>query len=218
MSVLIFDYDGTLHDCSVIYCPAFRRAYETLVQRGLAEKHLWTDGEITKWLGYSAKAMWDSFAPDLPQEEKNRCSALIGSEMLRLLESGQAKLYDGVFDLLETLKQEGNTLIFLSNCKISYMNAHRSRFGLDRWFSGYYCTEQYGWKAKTEVFPQIKRDFAGDYVVIGDRFHDLEVAQRFGLPSVGCAYGYGEEQELSNASVIAETPSDIPSLLHKLNR
>ena len=36
-------------------------------------------------------------------------------------------------------------------------------------------------------------------MVIGDRRHDMEVAKTFGLPSIGCLYGYGKPEELEIA-------------------
>ena len=54
---LLFDYDGTLHDTAHIYIPAFRLAYRTLVERGLAPSQDFTDEEIKSWLGYSPKEM-----------------------------------------------------------------------------------------------------------------------------------------------------------------
>lgn len=213
MAVLVFDYDGTLHDCSIIYCPAFRRAYDTLVERGFADARHWSVEEITKWLGYSAKEMWASFAPNLPQVEKERCSQLIGAEMLRLVRAGEARLYPGVPALLDELKRQGHTMVFLSNCKTAYMNAHREKFGLDRWFSGYFCTEAYQWKDKTEIFPKIQKQHPGEAIVIGDRFHDIAVAERFGLFSIGCCYGYGTAYEMSRASVTVQAPMEILNVL-----
>ncbi|MCD8506009.1 MAG: hypothetical protein LRY37_02510 [Alkalibacterium thalassium] len=35
---IIFDYDGTLHDSSKIYIPAFKRAYDYLVKNNKAEE------------------------------------------------------------------------------------------------------------------------------------------------------------------------------------
>ena len=63
---LLFDYDGTLHDTAHIYIPAFRLAYRTLVERGLAPDQDFTDEEIKSWLGYSPKEMWTALLPDQP--------------------------------------------------------------------------------------------------------------------------------------------------------
>ena len=71
MHSLIFDYDGTLHDSIKIYAPAFRQAYAYLVSLKLAEERTWTDGEISPWLGFSSRDMWNSFLPELPQFYKD---------------------------------------------------------------------------------------------------------------------------------------------------
>ena len=41
--VLIFDYDGTLHNTKHIYGCAFRSAYDMLVKEGYAEERVYTD-------------------------------------------------------------------------------------------------------------------------------------------------------------------------------
>lgn len=216
MANLLFDYDGTLHDCIKIYAPAFRMAYDTLVARGHAPARAWTDSEISPWLGYSARDMWHSFAPELPQREQDRCSRLIGAEMLRLVKAGQARLYQNIPSVLERLKGQKHQLIFLSNCKRQYLEAHRAQFHLDRYFSAFYCAEDYSWQPKTALFPVIRQAFPGQFVVIGDRFHDMEVAQRYGLQSIGCAYGYGTAEELQSARAIVQKPEELPARLLSL--
>lgn len=209
MASLVFDYDGTLHDCIRIYAPAFRMACRYLEESGRLEKRERTDEEIGRWLGFSAVDMWNSFAPGLTQREKEACSAMIGAEMVRLTETKRAKLYPGAIETLEALKAEGHRMIFLSNCKRSYMDAHRRCFSLERYFDGFFCAEEYGWKPKTEIFPLIKQEFDGEFVIIGDRFHDMEVARRYHLKSIGCTYGYGTAEELAYAAALAGSPAEI---------
>lgn len=212
MHNLIFDYDGTLHDCIKIYAPAFRLACRHLVSLCLMENRLWTEEEIGRWLGYSAADMWNAFALGLPENEKKLCSDMIGKEMLRLTECGMAQLYPGAETVLETLKNEGFRLILLSNCKQAYMAAHRRQFKLDRYFDGFYCAEDYGWRPKTEIFPVIQRQFDGSFLVIGDRFHDMEVAEKYRLKAIGCTYGYGTAGELSASWALAGDVTELPRL------
>lgn len=215
MKNLIFDYDGTLHDCIRIYAPAFRQVCRLLAAQGYMEQREWSETEISRWLGYSSREMWDAFAPDLPEEQKKRCSEQIGAEMLRQIQAGNARLYPHVPEILERLKKQGYCLIFLSNCRKAYMEAHRRQFGLERYFSEFYCTEDYDWKPKTEIFPEICRQFAGEFLVIGDRKHDREVARQFHLPFIGCSYGYGKKEELAGADFLAQSPEDILGFLEK---
>lgn len=216
MPTLVFDYDGTLHDCIRIYAPAFRAACAYLAGRGLVPAEDREDGEIARWLGFPAGEMWDRFAPALPPEEKARCSRMIGEELLRLTRAGQARLYPGALELLDGLRTEGFRLVFLSNCKHAYMEAHRRAFGLERYFDAFYCAEDYGWISKAELFPVIRERFEGPFAVIGDRRQDMEAAARHGLKAVGCAYGYGAPEELAGADAAARSPAEAGRVLRAL--
>lgn len=214
MANIIFDYDGTLHDCIKIYAPAFRKAYDHLVYTGLVHQKSYTDYEISKWLGFSAKDMWDNFAPHISEKEKTFCSQIIGDEMLRLIKNGQAQLYPNVETMLQGLLQKRHNLIFLSNCKHSYMQIHREYFKLEKYFSDFYCAEDYNWKPKYEIFNIIKDKYNEEFIVVGDRFHDIDIAKRHGLKSIGCIYGYGCLDELKNATAIAKSPMDILQIIN----
>lgn len=211
MTNLLFDYDGTLHNCIKIYAPAFRLAYNYLTCLGYAPAKTFTDKEISQWLGYSSIDMWNLFMPSLPADIKEKCSKIIGDEMIRLVKSGKAQLYPTVINTLSKLKKDKYTLIFLSNCKKSYMNIHKKQFDLDKYFSAFYCTEDFSFKPKYEIFSQVKSNYTGDWIVIGDRLHDIEIAQRFNLKFLGCAYGYGTREELIGADSIAEKPEELYS-------
>ena len=58
IKTIYFDYDGTIHNSIKIYAPAFKKAYDFLVENNKAEPKNWKDEEIKKWLGYSKKEMW----------------------------------------------------------------------------------------------------------------------------------------------------------------
>ena len=204
---LLFDYDGTLHETMKIYGPAFRLACANLAARGFLQPRDYTDAEISYWLGFSTPEMWRRFLPELPPPEKERSSRMVGGEMLRLVCAGQAALYPQAEETLTALRERGHTLLLLSNCRRAYLESHVQAFGLDRFFSACYCCEEFGDIPKYDIFPLIRAQRPGDYVVIGDRVFDLEIAEKHGLPSVGCLYGYGNAEELSAATYrIASLP------------
>ena len=91
------------------------------------------------------------------------------------------------------------------------MNIHKKQFNLDKYFSAFYCTESFSFNPKYEIFSQIKSNYTGDWIVIGDRLHDIEIAQRHNLKFIGCAYGYGKRKELEGADSIAEKPEELYS-------
>ena len=216
MPTLVFDYDGTLHDCIRIYAPAFRLAYRRLAERRLVPDRDWREEELTRWLGLSAPVMWATFAPQLPEEERQEASAAIGSEMIRLVRAGDARLYPGAADALAALRSSGAELVFLSNCKRAYLEAHREVFVLDRYFSAFFCAQDWDWLPKGEILASVRDRFPGPMAVIGDRQQDREAAERVGCPFVGCTYGYGTPEELEGAAALARRPEELTGILTKL--
>lgn len=213
---IIFDYDGTLHDTMHIYGNAFRRTYKVIADRGAAPKRKFTDREISIWLGYNSREMWEAFMPSLSADLKEKASRNIGRLMAEQIERKEAHLYPGALLVLQKLKAEGYGLVFLSNCKEDYMRAHRDLFHLDNYFDGFYCCETFDFIPKKEIFPVIAEKFPGSYMIVGDRFSDMEVAAAHNLLSIGCAYGFGEEEELKTADAIAEEVTQIPALVKRL--
>lgn len=211
MANIVLDYDGTIHDCAKIYVPAFNTAYKYLTDNGLAPPHDCGYEKISSYLGYTAKAMWESFMPELAEEYQELCGKIIGIEMLGMIERGESVLYDGAENALYELKNAGHTLIFLSNCMHDYMDAHRKAHGLDRFYSGYYCTEDFGFKSKPEIFTEIRKGYEGEFIIVGDRFLDLEIAFKHSLRSIGCLYGYCEKGELDRATVTVGSVTELPA-------
>ena len=211
---LIFDYDGTLHNTLRLYGCAFRKAYALLVEKGYAPPRLYRDEEVSGYLGVSAPDMWADFMPELPEEVWQRASAIIGKEMIDGVLGGKAVLYDGVIPMLNDLQQQGFRLLILSNCRRAYMDAHRQALGLDRWFEGYFCAEEYGFIPKEDIFPILAKAFPDStYVMIGDRASDFRVGTVNGLKTIGCVYGFGTKEELTCCSAVIHSPKELPALL-----
>lgn len=213
---IIFDYDGTLHNCLLIYAPAFRAISARLAAEGLIPHSTYTDDEIGSWLGLPSAEMWATFAPNLAMDKRREASEFVYRGMIGAIESGTARLYPGAADVLATLKTAGHKLFFLSNCQHKYMAAHRAAFHLDEFFDDMYCAEDFGWRTKAEIYPEIVAAHPGDYLMIGDRRHDMEVATTHSIPAIGCAYGYGTANELAPARHIAHSVAEIPALVAKI--
>lgn len=211
---IVFDYDGTLHNTKRLYGCAFRKGYAMLVQEGYATERYYADDEISCWLGVNAPDMWHSFMPGLPEEMMQKASMLIGQEMISGVLRGEAVLYDGVTEMLRELKDAGNRLMILSNCRHAYMDAHRQALGLDSFFDAYFCAEDYGFIPKEDIFKELQRLYPDDrYIMVGDRASDIEVGIRHHIPTIGCLYGFADEGELQAASVTVSSPQEIPKAI-----
>lgn len=222
---LLFDFDGTLHKTDEIYVPAFREGLNWLREQGQDVPDAPADArEIGYWLGYSTVEMWNNFAPELPKEWQKKAAGVVGAGMRRRAREGGAKLYPGIPEALDLFCAQGYVPVFLSNCHHDYMELFRELLGLDRWFSHYFCAEDYGWKAKSLVFSEEAAPALADpakslheqFIMIGDRFHDLGVATDNGLLSIGCAYGFGKAEELEPATVVIDDARELPDAVDKL--
>ena len=222
---LLFDFDGTLHKTDEIYVPAFREGLAWLKDQGQEVPPAPENpDEIGYWLGYSTVEMWKNFAPDLPCEWREKAAGVVGAGMRRRAADGGAKLYPGIADALDSFRAQGYVPVFLSNCHHDYMELFRGLLGLDRWFSHYFCAEDYGWKPKSLVFSEEAAPVLADpvkslheqFIMIGDRFHDMGVARDSGLLSIGCAYGFGKPEELKPATLVVDDARELPDAVERL--
>ena len=216
--ILLFDFDGTIHNTKHLYGCAFRKAYEMLVSEGYAEPHEYGDDDVSEYLGVNAPDMWNSFMPCLPDGMKRRASMLIGKEMIGGVLSGNAVLYDGITEVLGVLRSHGHRLMILSNCRRSYMDAHRSALKLDRFLEDYFCAEEYDFIPKEDIFIHIRSRYpVGRFIMIGDRASDIEVGIKNSLPTIGCLYGFAAPHELDSADKLASSPDDILRCVSELS-
>lgn len=216
MADLIFDYDGTVHESMRTYAPAFRDTMKWLSDKGYIKPKEYADSEISRWLGFNSTDMWGQFHPELDPEIREAARKMLGENMAMRTERGEGSLFPGTEEVLSELKAQGHRLSFLSNCRIHYMERHRFVFDLDRYFDRFYCCEEFGFIPKYEIFRRFSHKHEGPFIIIGDRFHDIETAVRNDLLSIGCAYGYGSPDELSGADIIVNSVSEIPAAVTQL--
>lgn len=213
--VLVFDYDGTIHNTILIYEKAFRRCYAWLVEEGYTKEQQISRERIAGWLGMNSRDMWNTFLPRLPERVKEAAGARIGRAMVEQIRGHQARWYPGAEEMLDQLKAEGYPMVILSNCKIAYRQANWLEFAMEQWFSVFFDCESFGFRPKTEIIREVQKEFALPFIVIGDRRSDLDCALACKSPFIGCRYGFGEEGELEGADLIADSVTELPELIHR---
>lgn len=219
--ILVLDWDGTIHNTSHLYGIAFRKTYQWMLNHGYVDTSIYPDEAehfndlyMERYLGMNSKDMWNSFMPELSDELKEEASKRVGDGMVAQIEAHEAVLYPGALEVLKKLKQDGWKLVFLSNCKHAYMEAHRKEFNLDEYFDGFYCCQDYEFAPKEVIWKVIEKDFPGFHVIVGDRAGDLKIARVHGLPAVGCYYGFGTLEEMELADQVAKNIKELPKLVN----
>ena len=208
-SIAVFDLDGTITDSGTGIMNAIRYAIEK------------------KFAEPPEKVMRSFIGPPL-REQFQSVFGLDESESREMVELYRVyyedrgifenRVFDGVPEMLETLKNKGVTVLMATSKPEKYAKVIAEHFGLLRYFDfiGGACMD--GTRtAKDEVIGYvieacgISEEERKQAVMIGDRRHDILGAKKTGLHSMGVLYGYGSREELEEAGAeeIVCLPCDI---------
>lgn len=210
---IVLDYDGTLHNNIKIYYPAFKKAYKYLVDLGLQPKKDWQENDVKKFLGMTPVDAWGSFKPEIPKAAIKHVIKMVGDEMTKAIEDGQAELYPNAIETLKYLKDKGYQLIYLSNSKTYYMELNKKLFNLDLYFDRFIVSETYDYLPKKTIFTLNRVYFKEPTLMVGDRIFDIEVGKLNNVDTVACHYGYGEKEEFENATYHINDISELKNIL-----
>ena len=126
------------------------------------------------------------------------------------------EIYEGVPELLKTLKENGKAVILATSKPELFAKEILKYFGIDVYFdfvAG--ATLDKTRTKKGDVIAYALNSLGitdkGKCLMVGDREQDINGAKQNGIDSLGVLYGYGDMQELTNAksTYIAETVKDI---------
>jgi phosphoglycolate phosphatase len=205
----IFDLDGTLIDSKSGICGSVQFALQALGLPAPSQDELeWVIGppmiESMRQLVGEARA-----------EEAQRIYRA------RYAETGlyDNRVYDGIPDLLETLRAAGWTLYVATSKVRPFARKIIDHLGFDRFFVEVYGAGLDGALLhKDALLAHVVADAKIEparAVMIGDRKHDVIGARANGVLTVGAGWGYGAPGELeqAGAAVLAGGPSDVPAAL-----
>ena len=117
----------------------------------------------------------------------------------------EARPYPDIPAVLADLSAKASLFVCTSKPRL-YADRIMRAFALDRYFSGIYGSELDGTHTrKSELLAWLlKREglSEGSVAMVGDRSLDISAAQENGLPGFGVLWGYGSEQELSDAGAM----------------
>ena len=152
----------------------------------------------------------------MSDEDAEKAAALY-RECYNAGEIFNAPLFDGIKELLEKLTEAGIKLYVVTSKPEVFASRIVEHYGIKRYFEkviGPDLSEK--GPSKTELVKMAMDDSSSDpikeeYVMVGDRFYDIEGANANGIDSIAVLYGYGnrEEFEKSGATYIVDTPEDI---------
>ena len=130
------------------------------------------------------------------------------------------RVFDGIPELLRTLKENKVHLIVATSKPEVYTRRILDHFDLSQYFSFVAgCTLDGQRSEKADVIAHVREQYpemnGENAIMIGDRKYDIEGAHSHGLPAVGVLFGYGdrEEMEAVGADFIAVSVAELQKLL-----
>lgn len=133
------------------------------------------------------------------------------------------KVYDGMEDALQRLKEAGKVLI-VATSKPEHMAVKiLEHFGLDGYFDDICGSDDDKNRSKKDEVIRYALEKHGitdldDVLMVGDRKFDVIGAAKCGLKCMGVLYGFGDREELeaAGAAYIAETVEDMARIIVSL--
>lgn len=192
--VILFDLDGTLSDP--------KEGITKSVQYALKKLHVDvpTLDELESFIGPPLQV---SFAEKY-QFDAEKIEQAIAFYRERFKEKGmyENKLYKDIPSLLKGLKKERYTLVVATSKPTVFAEKILQHFHLDEYFNLVIGSNLDGTRsAKGEIIAHIlhtyKEHDKADFLMIGDRKHDIIGANENGIDSIGVTYGYGSLEELN---------------------
>ena len=125
--------------------------------------------------------------------------------------------YPGIEELLEKIKASGANAFIVTNKRYVATNLLVDKLGWRGFFGNVYSSDMFmdtptGKLKKPDLLREaMKREGAepGTSAMAGDSASDFEAARANGMCAIGCAWGYGEKEDLSLADAVAFSPFDI---------
>ena len=202
--LVIYDLDGTLFQTRFCVTNAINRLFDELGLMRIEEQY------ITQNIGKKT----DDFLRSLLPSHININDV---SRRFRELEQSEVKesgiLFPKVSEMLEQLTSRGHSLYICSNGSIEYIELVLQKTKTSKYFCEKHSAKYY--VSKAEAVQNILSNNQSA-VVIGDTFSDIEAATINNVPSIGVTYGYGNKDDISKATFVAENVLEIINYISQI--
>lgn len=210
--VILFDLDGTLSDPKVGITKSVQYA---LHKMGFNET------DMDKLECFIGPPLQVSFAEYYNFDKVQTQQAIdLYRERFKVKGMFENELYSNIPLLLNSLKETGFILVVATSKPTVFAEQILEHFNIEKYFELIVGSNLDGTRAsKTEVIQYILDKYneykLDDFIMIGDRKHDIMGANNTGIDSIGVTYGYGLFEELShsNPTHIVENVNQLKDIL-----
>lgn len=195
--VILFDLDGTLTDPKVGITKCIQYALEKM---GIVVTDL---NELEPFIG---PPLQESFTKIYSfDDDQTKMAIEYYRERFKKTGMFENEIYPGITELLAQLKAHHKELVVATSKPTEFAEKILEYFQIDTYFNFVVGSNLDGTRtAKTEIIQYILDQYEDrekhEFIMIGDREHDIIGANNTGIHSIGVSYGYGSVDEINNVS------------------
>jgi len=210
--ILLFDLDGTLSDPKEGITKSVQYA---LYKLNVNEPNL---DKLECFIGPPLQVSFSEYYSF--SEEKTKTAIDLYRERFKEKGMFENVLYPNIPSLLTSLKEQGYTLVIATSKPTIFAEEILKYFEIHHYFDCIVGSNLDGTRSsKTEIIQYIQNKYknynSSEFIMIGDRKHDIIGANNSGIDSVGVTYGYGslEEVKSSKPTYIADSVEQLREII-----
>jgi phosphoglycolate phosphatase len=214
ISAALFDLDGTLVDSLDDLTDAVNH-----MLAGFGRQQL-EPAQVRQLVGKGARNLVQrALATSSSGEIDRGLAAFTGFNALHIAD--KSRLYPGARELLQQLADDGIRMAIISNKQEALSRLILKVLDVDGFFDIIAGGDTYP-EMKPSPLPLVKViDKLGcnpvNAVMVGDSINDFQAGALAGITTIGCRWGYGPREELSEAGFRADSCSDIIHILRTMD-
>ncbi len=212
MRLVIFDVDGTLVDSQAQIVQAMEFAFAAV------DQPLPTRRDILSIVGLSLPEAFAVLLPAATKADQLRASEAYKDSFAQNRRDGaKPQFYDGIYDVLETLRHQDETLLGVATGKsrrglMSLCDA----YGITSWFQTMQVADDHPSKPNPSMILQAMTDTGmspHSTVMIGDTSYDMQMARSAQVSAIGVTWGFHPRENLGDAHVLCDAPRDLIKII-----
>lgn len=214
LTYLAFDMDGVIFSAENFIGDAYLQAINS---SGL-ELPIPSAEQIMQQIGKPIREIFSNLFPGITETEMIELRKYTRKFVVQMVYEKKGIVYNGIPELIKQLSSK-YTLAACSNGGGRYVEAILKTYDLDKYFIPILTLESENASHKGELLKAYISKNGNDssaWVMIGDRKPDLDAAIYNNCRFIGCSWGHVYNDELTNADFIANSPSEITSVLSSM--
>lgn len=211
---ILFDLDGTLSNSAegITKCIQYALEYYGITVEDRKE--------LERFIGPPLEEcfiQWYDFSEAKAAEAKIKTREYFSTKGI-----WENKLYQGVQDLLQVLKQQGKTILLATSKPQVYAEQILDQHHIKEYFDFVGGSMLDGTRSKKAdviayILEQMKLSNNQECIMVGDTKHDILGAKENNMDSIGVLYGFGSKEEVEKAepTYIVTEVKDILEIIQK---